>query len=149
MAESPALAPSQRDWNDEFVASDVLISRLYRANEQTVLDLIARLTSHERAGLAAFCYRRSHLHSVGLTIAATCEQLTLIQVLGTAVGTVLFGQSRARRAPVDRSPGSHRPKITLARIQLDPRQFALNEPDETQAVREMEAAVDGELEVMA
>jgi hypothetical protein len=131
------------DWNDEFLASDELISRLYRANEQTILDVIAPLLPRQRAGLAAFCYRRSHLHPVGLTIAATCEQLTLVQVLGTAVGTVLFKQSRQRRVPAERAPGVHRPKITLSRAQVDRRQFDLEQSDET------DADVADELQVVA
>jgi hypothetical protein len=119
MVTTPALARSIDDWDDEFVASDSLFNSLYRADEQTILRVIAPLTQHQRAALAAFCYRRSQLHSVGLTIAATCEQLTLIQVLGTAVGTVLHNQSRQRRAPVGRAPGVHRPKITLAKLRTD------------------------------
>jgi len=117
--ESPALAPLYDDWTDEFIASDSLIGRLYRADERTILEVIAPLEPHRRAGLAAFCYRRSHLHGVGLTIAATCEQLTLMQVLGTAVGTVLYTQAHARKMTAHRAPGSNRPKITLARIKID------------------------------
>jgi hypothetical protein len=134
---------NDNDWNDEFQASDGLISRLYRANEQTILDVIAPLSPRQRAGLAAFCYRRSHLHPVGLTIAATCEQLTLMQVLGTAVGTVLFKQSQQRRAPTERAPGANRPKITLSRVQVDRHQFDLDQSDDT------EAAVEDELQVVA
>src|SRR5262245_31202938 len=117
--DSPALEPTHDEWNDEFIASDSLVGRLYRANEQTILEVISPLEPRQRAGLAAFCYRKSHLHDVGLTIAATCDQLTLIQVLGTAVGTVLATQARARKAALDRVAGSHRPKITLAKINID------------------------------
>jgi hypothetical protein len=137
--DSPALVLPSDEWHDEFVASDALISRLHRATEVQVLDLIASLSPHQRAGLAAFCYRRSHLHGVGLMIAATCDQVTLIQVLGTAVGTVMFNQSRERKPVPDRAPGSHRPKITLAKIQghvpppdVDPDE-ALEESAETVA----------------
>lgn len=144
MAESPAL-PSFDDWHDEFIASDTLFNRLYRADEQTVRDVIAPLTPHQRAGLAAFCYRRSHLHPVGLIIAATCDQLTLIQVLGTAVGTVLFNQSREGRARVGRPAGAPRSKITLARRRVDAPlpQFDLDETDLA------DAAGEGQLEVVA
>jgi hypothetical protein len=138
--ESPALAPSYDDWTDEFVASDSLIGRLYRATEATILELIAPLPPHRRAGLAAFCYRRSHLHGVGLTIAATCEQLTLMQVLGTAVGTVLFTQAQARKVTATRAPGSHRPRITLARINIDvaPQQVVADDPIEDLEEQERE-----------
>lgn len=143
MIEIPELGTAVDDWHDEFVASEELISRLYRASEQTIRDVIAPLTPRQCAGLAAFCYRRSHLHSVGLTIAATCGQMTLTQVLGTAVGTVLFKQSRQRRTPVGRVPGAHRPKITLARPQADPRRFGFEEPKEAAVI------VKGELTVIA
>jgi hypothetical protein len=46
--------------------------------------------------LALYCYRRAHLQSIGLAIAATCEEADLAW-LGAA-GTVLF--SRSREAPV-------------------------------------------------
>jgi hypothetical protein len=120
------------EWFDEFVASDALIGRLYRADEAVILDLVSSLQPYERAGLAAFCYRRSHLHPVGLIIASTCEQSTLMQVLGTAVGTVLFAQSRARKPVVSRVPGGHRAKITLAKIGIatPPPDDGLDEPVE-------------------
>jgi hypothetical protein len=132
LVESHPPAPSADEWHDDFVPSDSLITRLYRADEQTVLDVIGPLTPQQRAGVAAYCYRRSHMHSVGLAIAATCEQQTLMQVLGTAVGTVLFSQSRHRHAPADRTPGSHRPKITLAKVQADvsPRELNLDDPNQ-------------------
>ena len=37
--DSPALAPSIYEWHDEFVASDALIGRLYRAPDQVIFDL--------------------------------------------------------------------------------------------------------------
>ena len=114
-----APAPAQDEWHDEFIASDALVGRLYRADEQTILAVIAPLAPRQRAGLAAFCYRKSHLHDVGLTIASTCDQITLIQVLGTAVGTILSTQAHARKVAVDRVAGSQRPKITLAKIRID------------------------------
>jgi hypothetical protein len=132
--DSPALAPVHDEWNDEFIASDTLVGRLHRADEQTILQIIAPLAPRQRAGLAAFCYRKSHLHEVGLTIAATCDQLTLIQVLGTAVGTILSTQAHARKAAADRSAGSQRPKITLAKINMDlgPRYIVEDEPVEVE-----------------
>jgi hypothetical protein len=139
VVDSPALAPSIDSWNDEFVASDALIARLYRADEKRVLDLIEPLTSRQRAGLAAFCYRRSHLHPIGLMIAATCDQLTLVQVLGTAVGTVFFNQSRERRVAPGRPGGAPRSKVTLARFQPPHRPYVDLDSDE---LDEVEAAPD-------
>ena len=41
---------------------------------------------------------KAHLHGIGLTIASTCELATLVQVLGTACGQIIFDQSHARKA---------------------------------------------------
>jgi hypothetical protein len=114
MTALPAAGPVGA-WNDDHGVPDELVGRLYRAGENSVLELTATFSPRERANLAAFCYRKTHLHGIGLAIAATCDQDTLMQVLGTALGTVMFGQSRERPQPV-RSYGSHRAKITLAKL---------------------------------
>jgi len=45
--------------------------------------------------LALFCYRRSHLHALALSIAASCSERDLIEV---ADGSALpFTRSRAKR----------------------------------------------------
>ena len=64
--------------------------------------------------LALFCYRRSHLHSLALAIAASCTERELIQ-LGGRVGSTLYALSRepaARSAPSS-SYGNRKP-ITLS-----------------------------------
>jgi len=64
--------------------------------------------------LALFCYRRSHLHSLALAIAASCSERELIQ-LGGRVGSTLYALSRepaARTAPS--SSYGHRKPITLS-----------------------------------
>jgi hypothetical protein len=52
--------------------------------------------------LALFCYRRSHLASIGLAIAATCEKDELSWWGGNA-GAVLFERSREtpKSIPID------------------------------------------------
>jgi hypothetical protein len=102
--------------DDDQVVPDDLIGRLYRATETTVMDLLPQLSSQERAWLAMFCYRKSHLHRIGLAIAATCTETMLIQTWGTALGQALFIQSREDPPKPDRQPGHHRSKITLARL---------------------------------
>jgi hypothetical protein len=114
MTALPAVAPVAT-WNDDHVVPDELVGRLYRAGENAVLELTATFSPRQRANLAAFCYRKAHMHGIGLAIAATCDQDTLMQVLGTALGTVLFSQSRERPEPV-RAPGSNRQKVTLAKV---------------------------------
>jgi hypothetical protein len=67
-----------------------------------------------RAMLALFCYRRSHLHSLALSIAASCSERELIQ-LGGRVGSTLYALSRepsSRIAPSS-SYGNRKP-ITLS-----------------------------------
>jgi hypothetical protein len=54
------------------------------------------------------------MHKIGLAIAATCDQETLTQALGTAFGQTLFMQSRERQVEPTRS-GPSRSKITLAK----------------------------------
>jgi hypothetical protein len=64
--------------------------------------------------LALFCYRRSHLHSLALAIAASCSERELIQ-LGGRVGSTLYALSReptTRSAPSS-SYGNRKP-ITLS-----------------------------------
>jgi hypothetical protein len=106
--------------DDDQVVPDDLIGRLYRATETTVMDLLPQLSSQERAWLAMFCYRKSHLHRIGLAIAATCTETMLIQTWGTALGQALFIQSREDPPKPDRQPGHHRSKITLARLTNTP-----------------------------
>jgi hypothetical protein len=68
-----------------------------------------------RAMLALFCYKRSHLHSLALAIAASCNERDLIQ-LGGRVGSTLYALSRqapAARAAPSSSYGNRKP-ITLS-----------------------------------
>jgi hypothetical protein len=107
--------------DDDQMVPEELVGRLYRLGESAVLDLLAGLSPTERANLAMFCYRKTHLHRTGLAIAATCDRDTLIQAWGTALGHAVFTQSRSRRAEPDRVTVGRRPRITLARsAQLAP-----------------------------
>jgi hypothetical protein len=115
MRTLPAIAPAAPQLDDDQLVPDELVGRLYRAGEDAVLDLLDGLSSHARANLAMFCYRKSHLHRTGLAIAATCDRATLIQSWGTALGEAIFAQSREPVEMPDRTP-SGRNKITLARF---------------------------------
>ena len=60
-----------------------------------------------------FCYRRSHLHALALSIAASCSERDLMQ-FGGRVGSTLYALSRepaARSAP---SGYGNRKPITLS-----------------------------------
>jgi hypothetical protein len=64
--------------------------------------------------LALFCYRRSHLHSLALAVAASCTERELIH-FGGRVGSTLYALSRepAARATPSSSYGNRKP-ITLS-----------------------------------
>jgi hypothetical protein len=94
--------------------TDETLGQMYRANAHGLSELIATVPPTARALLAVYCYRRAHLTSIGLAIAATCEKDDLASFGGNA-GVVLF--ERSRQAPVLSSAdngASGRRKITLS-----------------------------------
>ena len=94
--------------------TDQMLGELYRASAHGLNELIATVSPTARALLAVYCYRRAHLASIGLAIAATCEKDDLTS-LGGNVGTILF--ERSREAPKSSLIDAHangRRKITLA-----------------------------------
>ena len=100
--------------NDFCPVRDELLGEMYRANEHGLPRLVESVSAEVRAMLALFCYRRSHLHSLALSIAASCSERDLIQ-LGGRVGSTLYALSRepaARSAPL--SAYGHRKPITLS-----------------------------------
>jgi hypothetical protein len=101
--------------NDFCPVRDELLGEMYRANENGLPMLVESVSSEVRAMLALFCYRRSHLHSLALSIAASCSERDLIQ-LGGRVGSTLYALSR--QAPTTRSAPSssygNRKPITLS-----------------------------------
>ncbi len=101
--------------NDFCPVRDELLGEMYRANENGLPQLVESVSSDVRAMLALFCYRRSHLHSLALAIAASCSERELIQ-LGGRVGSTLYTLSR--EAPGTRatpsSPYNNRKPITLS-----------------------------------
>ena len=93
---------------------DELLGEMYRASESGLPRLVESVSPDARAKLALFCYRRSHLHSLALAIAASCTERELIQ-LGGRVGSTLYALSRepAARATPSSSYGNRKP-ITLS-----------------------------------
>jgi hypothetical protein len=97
---------------------DELLGEMYRSRAHGLNDLIATVTPTARVLLAVYCYRRAHLASVGLAIAATCDEEDLAHWGGNA-GAVLF--ERSRKAPQSWPSDGHatgRRKITLATLPL-------------------------------
>ena len=101
--------------NDFCPVRDELLGEMYRANENGLPQLVESVSSDVRAMLALFCYRRSHLHSLALSIAASCSERELIE-FGGRVGSTLYALSR--EAPTTRSTPSssygNRKPITLS-----------------------------------
>ena len=99
--------------NDFCPVRDDLLGAMYRANENGLPQLVESVSADVRAMLALFCYKRSHLHSLALAIAASCNERDLIQ-LGGRVGSTLYALSReAPAARVAPSYGNRKP-ITLS-----------------------------------
>jgi hypothetical protein len=101
--------------NDFCPVQDDLLGAMYRANENGLPQLVESVSSDVRAMLALFCYRRSHLHSLALSIAASCDERELIQ-LGGRVGSTLYALSHETTAarPATTSSYGHRKAITLS-----------------------------------
>ncbi len=92
---------------------DELLGELHRANDLFVPGFVSTLAPDIRASLALFCYRRSHLHSMGLGIAASCDEDSLVWA-GGSVGAFIFACSREAAPQKMLSPRADRRKITLA-----------------------------------
>ena len=93
------------------VADDV-IGQLYRSHPQGLADIIETVPSDARAALALYCFRRAHLNSIGLAIAASCDQ-HLFRQSGTA-GADLFAKSRSPDVVAKEGFYSQRRKVTVA-----------------------------------
>jgi hypothetical protein len=106
--------------NDFCPIRDELLGEMYRASEHGLPQLVASVSPDVRAILALFCYRKSHLYSLSLAIAATCSEQELVQV-GGRVGSTLYGLSRepAARSVSSPSLGGRKP-ITLSTKPLSP-----------------------------
>ena len=101
--------------NDFCPVREELLGEMYRADEKGLAALVESVASDVRTMLALFCYRRSHLYSLALTIAASCSERELIQ-LGGRVGSTLFALSREAPSsrPAVAAAYGHRKPITLS-----------------------------------
>ncbi|MBR1125808.1 hypothetical protein JQ628_30085 [Bradyrhizobium lablabi] len=101
--------------NDFCPVRDELLGEMYRASEHGLPRLVESVSPEVRAMLALFCYRRSHLHALALSIAASCTERELVH-FGGRVGSTLYAMSRepaARTASSSSSYGNRKP-ITLS-----------------------------------
>ena len=121
--------------NDFCPVRDELLGEMYRANENGLPRLVESVSSEVRAMLALFCYRRSHLHSLALAIAASCNERELAQ-LGGRVGSALYALSREPTPRIAPSSSNRKP-ITLSTKPLttySPVEDELDDEDFAQAV---------------
>jgi hypothetical protein len=100
--------------NDFCPVRDELLGQMYRASEHGLPQLVASVSPDVRAMLALFCYRKSHLYSLALTIAGSCSEQELVHA-GGRVGSTLYALSRepAARTTAASSYGNRKP-ITLS-----------------------------------
>jgi hypothetical protein len=107
---------SSRDaFDDHCPVRDELLGEMYRASEHGLPKLVESVSSDVRARLALFCYRRSHLNALALSIASSCTENELVHAGGRA-GAALYALSReapSTRAAATSSYGSRKP-ITLS-----------------------------------
>ena len=104
------------------------LGQLYRSSPHGLSELAAAVPPETRAMLALYCYRRAHLQSIGLAIAASCEESEL-EASGGNAGKAKALFEKAREAPYE-APCSHyfeRRNITLSQDKL--REFAQDEDD--------------------
>jgi hypothetical protein len=92
---------------------DELLGEIYRCSPHGLNELVATVPPTARVLLALYCYRRAHLASIGLAIAATCEKGDLIRSGGNA-GAVLFERSRDSSQSLPATNVTGRQKITLS-----------------------------------
>jgi hypothetical protein len=93
-----------------------VLGQLYRASPQGLPALIDSVPASTRAMLAVYCYRRSHLASIGLAIASSCDEEDL-SFHGGNLGADLYTKSRNATAVPESSRGQ-RQKISLSQGSL-------------------------------
>jgi hypothetical protein len=92
---------------------DELLGEMYRASEGGLPRLVETVSPDVRARLALFCYRRSHLHSLAVAIAGSCNERDLIEN-GGRVGSTLYALSREGSTKSSPSQSGGRKPITLS-----------------------------------
>ena len=102
--------------SDACPVGEEMLGSLYRASEHGLPVLVESVSADVRAMLALYCYRRAHLHSMSLAIAATCSERDLVEQGGIA-GSTLFAMSC--EAP-QAAANSGRRSITLSTTPLSP-----------------------------
>ena len=86
---------------------------LYRVPEAAD-EALSQFTPRTRARLALYCAQRSHLRTIGFTVASTCE-LSDLYTIGGKAGAALFEDSRCEHVKeAEPHHSRNRKKISLA-----------------------------------
>jgi hypothetical protein len=88
--------------NDDCPIPEQLLFQIYDASKRRQPIPTLDVSVETRSMLALFCYRRGHLETAGLAIAATCEEPDLLSA-GGALGAALFARSRNYHPPPPRA----------------------------------------------
>jgi hypothetical protein len=123
------MLPQHRVEDESCPVTDQMLGEMYRADTHGLNELIATVPPTARALLAVYCYRRAHLASIGLVIAATCGEEDLTSLGGNA-GAMVFDRSRKVPQPsLTEARASNSRKITLAVGPLPPPIPVVNNED--------------------
>jgi hypothetical protein len=100
----------QRASEDNCPVPEQLLGTIHRATPAEAMALARLLPDAQRAKLALFCYKRSHLRDSGLAIAVACTDGDLVKYGGVS-GQALIVQ---RRLPSDGPAFKPRANVTLS-----------------------------------
>jgi hypothetical protein len=98
------MLPERRMFEDDLCSvSDQLLHELHRSSSRELTELIATVSPEVRAIVALYSYQRAHLHLIGLTIAASCDEYALVSGGGKA-GAIVCAISRSPAARTSPAP---------------------------------------------
>ena len=101
---------------DSCPISEELWKQVHKATPPDAAEIAKSLPEPQRARLATFCYNKRHLYALGLMIASTCDQQSLVEANSVA-GDTIYRQSRDPNKTLSQEihRGGFRPlKISLA-----------------------------------
>ena len=100
---------------DRCPVSESLLAKLHKTNPACVALLVERLSPETRAQLSVFCFRRAHLHEVGIAIGAICPEDDLL-IAGGSLGVQIVSESRNPAQPRQVPDIIRRRAVTLFEI---------------------------------
>ena len=117
MVKQSGLATAYTDGQTCPVPDD-LLGRLYKGGRPQAVEIVSTLPEVQRARLAEFCYARTHLRELGLSIATTCSEDALVAAAGT-LGGFLHKQAQSPTTLWEAESAPAKPekaRISLAQV---------------------------------